>query len=43
MTSVVRTEQLTKDFSTGFWRPRPRRALDALSFDVPRGDVFGLL
>ena len=43
MTSVIRTEQLTKDFLTGFWRPRPRRALDAVSFDVPRGEVFGLL
>ena len=43
MTSVIRTEQLTKDFSAGFWRPKPRRALDAASFDVPRGEVFGLL
>ena len=43
MTSVVRTEQLTKDFLTGFWRPRPRRALDAVSFDIPCGEVFGLL
>ncbi len=43
MTSVVRAEQLTKDFLTGFWRPRPRRALDAVSFDIPQGAVFGLL
>lgn len=43
MTSVVRTEQLSKDFATGFWRPKPRRVLDAVSFDVPRGEVFGLL
>jgi len=43
MQSVVRTEQLTKDFLTGFWKPRPRRVLDAVSFDVPRGEVFGLL
>jgi ABC-2 type transport system ATP-binding protein len=43
MTAVVRTEQLTKEFASGFWRPRPHRALDALSFDVPTGGVFGLL
>jgi len=43
MTSVVRAEQLTKDFLAGFWRPRPRRVLDAVSFDIPRGEVFGLL
>ena len=43
MATVVRTDRLTKDFSTGFWRPRPHRALDALSFEIPTGGVFGLL
>jgi ABC-2 type transport system ATP-binding protein len=43
MTDVVRTERLTKDFLTGFWRPRPKRALDELSLSVPQGEVFGLL
>jgi ABC-2 type transport system ATP-binding protein len=43
MTSVVRTEQLTKDFFSGFWRPRPHRGLDALTLEVPAGGVFGLL
>ncbi len=43
MDTVVRTQQLTKDFPVGFWRPRPHRALDGLSFDVPAGGVFGLL
>jgi ABC-2 type transport system ATP-binding protein len=43
MITVVRTEQLSKDFLAGFWRPRPRRALDAVSFEIPRGEVFGLL
>ncbi len=43
MATVVRTDQLSKDFSTGFWRPRPHRALDALSFEIPGGGVFGLL
>ena len=28
MAAIVRTEHLTKDFSAGFWRPRPHRALD---------------
>jgi len=43
MTTVVRVERLSKDFFTGFWRPRPKRALDDVSFDIPRGVVFGLL
>jgi ABC-2 type transport system ATP-binding protein len=43
MSLVVRAEQLTKDFFTGFWRPRAHRALDGLSFDIPAGGVFGLL
>ena len=41
--TAVRTEALTKDFSTGFWRPVPKRALDALSLEIPAGGVFGLL
>jgi ABC-2 type transport system ATP-binding protein len=41
--TAVRTERLTKDFLVGFWRPTPKRALDALSFDIPAGGVFGLL
>ncbi len=41
--TAVRTDDLTKDFYTGFWRPAPKRALDALSLTVPTGGVFGLL
>ena len=41
--SAVKTDGLTKDFFSGFWRPRPRRALDALTLDIPVGGVFGLL
>jgi ABC-2 type transport system ATP-binding protein len=43
MASAVVTDRLTKDFPVGFWRRRSRRALDALSLDIPAGDVFGLL
>jgi ABC-2 type transport system ATP-binding protein len=39
----VRVLGLTKDFPQGFWRPRPHRAVDGLSFDIPEGGVFGLL
>jgi ABC-2 type transport system ATP-binding protein len=40
---VIRTEGLTKDFTTGVFRPRPYRALDGLTFDVQPGEIFGLL
>ena len=43
MATVVRTDQLTKDFRVGFWRPRPHRALDGVSFEIGEGQVFGLL
>ncbi len=43
MLSVVSTDLLTKDFPVGFWRPRPCRALDAVSFEIQAGEIFGLL
>jgi ABC-2 type transport system ATP-binding protein len=43
VSAVARVDRLTKDFRVGFWRPRPHRALDALSFEIPAGGVFGLL
>jgi ABC-2 type transport system ATP-binding protein len=43
MASIVRTEHLSKDFRSGFWRSRPHRALDDVSIDVAAGGVFGLL
>jgi ABC-2 type transport system ATP-binding protein len=43
MPSVVSTQHLTKDFPVGFWRPRPHRGLDGLTFDIRPGEVFGLL
>ena len=40
---AIRTERLTKDFSIGFWRPRPYRALDSLNLEVATGETFGFL
>jgi ABC-2 type transport system ATP-binding protein len=40
---VIQLERLTKDYTVGFWRPRPYRALDGLTLDVQRGEVFGCL
>ena len=41
--SAIRIEGLTKDYSVGFWRRRPYRALDHLSLDIQPGEVFGFL
>jgi ABC-2 type transport system ATP-binding protein len=43
MAAAVSTDRLTKDFTTGFWRTRTHRGLDALTVDIPAGGVFGLL
>jgi ABC-2 type transport system ATP-binding protein len=43
MAPAVATDRLTKDYLAGFWRPRPHRALDDLSFEIQTGEVFGLL
>ena len=40
---AVETSDLTKDYYVGFFRKRPRRALDGLNLHVERGEVFGLL
>lgn len=40
---ALATYELTKDYAIGFWRKRPYRALDALTLEVGRGDVFGFL
>jgi len=40
---AVRTEGLTKHYSVGFWRRRPYIALDGLSLEVARGEIFGFL
>jgi ABC-2 type transport system ATP-binding protein len=41
--AAIETEGLTKDYHVGFWRPRPYRALDALTLCVEQGEVFGFL
>lgn len=41
--AAIETENLTKDFLVGFWRPRTYRALDGLSLRVEAGEVFGFL
>lgn len=40
---AIEIEQLTKDYYVGFFRKRPRRALEALTFSVEEGEVFGFL
>jgi ABC-2 type transport system ATP-binding protein len=40
---AIETIELTKDYSVGFWRKRPRRALDRLSLQMEAGEVFGFL
>ena len=43
MAAAIETHELSKDFLTGFWRPRPYRALDRLTLSVEQGEVFGFL
>jgi ABC-2 type transport system ATP-binding protein len=43
MTAVIQIENLTKDYEVGFLRKRRVRALDALSLEVARGEIFGFL
>ncbi len=40
---AIRTDELTKHYLAGFWRPRPYVALDRLTLGVGRGEVFGFL
>jgi ABC-2 type transport system ATP-binding protein len=40
---AIETEDLTKDYDVGFWRKRPRRALDRLTVAVGQGEIFGFL
>jgi len=40
---AVETVGLTKDYRAGFWRGRPKRALDGLDLRVEGPEIFGLL
>ena len=40
---VIEISGLSKDYSVGFWRKRPFRALHQLSLQIERGEVFGFL
>ena len=40
---AIQIEELSKDFSIGFWRPRPYRALDRLNLEIGQGETFGFL
>ena len=41
--NALATEELTKDFTIGFWGQRSYRALDRLTLSVGGGEVFGFL
>jgi ABC-2 type transport system ATP-binding protein len=43
VTHALATHDLTKDYAVGFWRKRPYRALDRLTLEVERGEVYGFL
>src|SRR5919107_1380251 len=43
MTPAVEIDRLTKDYEVGFLRKRKVRALDGLSLNVARGEIFGFL
>lgn len=42
METVLRVEELRKSYRSG-WRKPPRRALNGLNLEVPRGSIVGLL
>ncbi len=41
--SAIEIIELTKDFTLGFWRKRPKRVLHGISLSINPGEVFGLL
>jgi ABC-2 type transport system ATP-binding protein len=43
MTAAVEIENLTMDYEVGFLRKRRVRALDGLTLEVGRGEIFGFL
>lgn len=43
MNKIIEIENLTKDYEVGFWKKRKVRALDSLTLNVERGQIFGFL
>ncbi len=43
MPPAIQINELTKDYSIGFWRKRPYRALDRLTLSIEPGEIFGFL
>jgi ABC-2 type transport system ATP-binding protein len=43
MSNVIEIENLSKDYEVGFLRKRRVRALDRLTLNVARGEIFGFL
>src|SRR5688572_7026736 len=43
MSTVIKIENLSKDYEIGFWRKKKVRALDDLSLTVEGGQIFGFL
>jgi ABC-2 type transport system ATP-binding protein len=41
--AVIEIDNLTKDYETGFLKKKLSRALDGLSLEVRRGEIFGFL
>ena len=40
---AIEIKGLTKEYRTGFWKTRIKRALDSLNLNVEPGEIFGLL
>lgn len=43
METVIAIKDLTKDYEVGFWKKKKIRALDGLTLEVGRGQIFGFL
>jgi len=43
MSPIVEILNLTKDYEVGFWRKRKVRALEGLTLEINRGEIFGFL
>jgi ABC-2 type transport system ATP-binding protein len=43
MENIIEIENLTKDYEVGFWKKKKVRALDSLTLNVERGQIFGFL